>query len=672
MPDGRPALGLHSPLTYLLAAGVGVIGGLVGALFQLASSGLQHVIIGPGNLLQAALALDWWQRLIIPFGGAMVSALLVYGLWRRRESQGMADVMEAITLKKAQELKPSRTIIRALSSLALIVTGGSVGREGPIVYLSATLGARLTRLAGAPQTRLGLFAGCGVAAGMSSAYFAPLGASLFAMEVVLGNFSLDILAPVFVSSGISFFVARGLAAGPLEGMLKGPPVYELPTLATSHPAEYVLFLGLGLLAGCAAWLFSTSLHEGERLLRRIPVPPLIRLPLGGLIVGAIGVWLPHIWGNGYDAVNLVLKEPQTLSFVFLLFFMKILATSVTIGSGGSGGIFTPTLFTGASLGLLVGMVSHALFPGVVAEPRAYAVVGMAAVLAGTTHAPIMAIFLLFEMTRETDILVPLMLASIASSEMSRRLGLDSVYIAPLRRRGVRIPQGIEETTLTTTRVTDIMRSEAVWIQADASFDMIIGMVQKTRRDSIYVVDSHSSLVGAIRLHDIKNYLGSEALGHAVIAADLAVPVPYARPDQTIAEILERFDDPELHEMPVVEAGSRRLLAVVDRRDIISALSVEVLKSRSLRAKFVMPGGTSHYVELPRGHAIGRVAVPPHMVGGTLGSANFRQLTGLSVLTIVRQKEGKETRLLPEPQTILQPGDALIVVGPEESIRELGG
>ncbi|MGQ0613891.1 MAG: chloride channel protein [Planctomycetaceae bacterium] len=644
----------------------------MGTAFQVGSSGLQHFIIGTGGLLDATLRLKWYEALLIPFFGAIAASLLAYGLTRKRESQGMADVMEAVTLRKAQQLRITATLSRALSSLALIATGGSVGREGPIVYLSAALGARFSRLARVPVPRLGLFAGCGVAAGMAAAYYAPLGAALFAMEVVLGNFAIDIFAPVVVASVVASLLVQGLAAGPLEGLVDGPPIYKLPPIGASHPKEVLLYLLLGCAAACAAWLFVHAMHRTERFFRGLNIRPLYRLPLGGLILGIIGIWLPHVWGNGYYAVNIVLNEHPALGFVALLFVMKIFATAVTVGSGGSGGIFTPTLFVGASLGLLAGTGVHALLPSLVSDPKPFGVVGMAAVLAATTQAPIMAIFLIIEMTRATDLLLPLLVASLAASVTARSIGLDSVYLAPLRQKGVHLPEGIEETTLTTTRVEDIMRQEAVWIAESAAFDMIVGMVQKARKDSIYVVRGDRILRGAIRIHDIKNYLSDHQLGAAVIAADLAVEVPVAAPSQTLAEILENFDDPELHEMPVVDPADGRIMGVVDRRDLISALSVEVLKSRSLRAKFVSHEGTADFVEIPRGHAVARVSVPGSMNGKTLGSLNFRQLTGLSVLTIVKNEEGREVRVLPEKETILAEGDGLIVTGSEEALKAFDG
>jgi len=674
MSNGRRASWAHSPETFLLAAGVGVIGGAVGTLFQLGSRGLQRLFIGPGNMLTAAAALPWYKALLIPFLGAVVAAVLDYGLSRKRRTQGMADVMEAVSFRRARDLSIRATVSRALSSLALISTGGSVGREGPIAYMSASFGTRLARMASVPQSRLGLFAGCGIASGMAASYFAPFGAALFAMEVVLGNFSLDILAPVIVSSVVSSLVIRGLAADALLGdWISGPPLYHLPRFQTLHAGEYLIYVALGVVAALGAWLFIKTLRETGRLFRRIPISPMLRLPLGGLILGCIGIWLPHVWGNGNEAVNLIMNVEKTpaLGFVALLFVMKIVATSVTLGSGGSGGMFTPTMFVGASLGLLLGTGTHSILPGLVVDPRHYAVVGMAATLAATIHAPITAIFLLFELTRETEMVLPTMVAVITATVTVRSLGLDSVYMDALKRRGLDVPEGIEETALTTTRIDDIMRRETVSVVATAGFDEIVQAVQKTRTNSIYVVDEGGILLGAIRLHDIKNHLADAHLGPAVIAVDLFVRVASAEPDQTVAEVLDAFDDPDLHELPVVN-GEGVLQGLVDRRDLISVLSLEVLRGGGRRAKFVEYEGAQHYVEIPKGQGVGRIDMPEELAGEAVRDTDFRGRTGLTILTIVRSTNGAEKRIEARPGTVLEKGDALIVMGPVEAIQALGG
>jgi CIC family chloride channel protein len=663
-----------SPKTFLFAAGVGIIGGLVGIIYQLLSHGLQHLIVGQGSLLDAAQALVWWKRLLIPFAGACLASVLMFTLGRWRKGQGMSAVMEAVSLRRVRRLSVGATVARALSSLALISTGGSVGREGPIAYMSASFATRFARMSGMPSTRLGLFAGCGIAAGISVAYYAPFAGALFAMEVVLRNFSIDILAPVLLASIVGFgmqaalskvdFIAENINTGQL---------YHFPEYTGSGSAwEFLLYILLGVAAALAGGLFLRGLNDSRKMFGRMLIPGWAKLPLGGLIVGIVGIWLPEVWGNGYHAVNLIINDTQALTFVGILFLGKIFATSITLGSGGSGGMFTPVLFSGAAMGLFFGEGCHSLFPSIVADPKHYAVVGMAGAASATTHAPIMAIILLFEMTHETGLFMPMMVCAITATVASRAFGIDSVYLEPLKRKGIHIPESLEETALTTTPVSDIMRPEGVWVRENATFDMVVEMVRKTRRDFIYVTSETGALIGVIHLHDIKGYLADSALGAAVIAADLAVETPRALPHQTLAEVIRKFDDPEVHELPVVDPNTGMLIGIVDRRDFITVLSVEVLDSPQIRAKFVEPGGARHFVELPEGHALARLGVPSEFVGLTLRAVNYRVATGLTVLTVIRTVSGKETRLLPDPDMLLKANDALIVMGPIEEIAEQRG
>jgi len=674
MATGRRVPWALSPKTFLIAAGVGIIGGLVGATYQILSKGLQWVIVGPGNLLEAAWELEWYLRMLIPFSGACLASFLVYGLGRWKKGQGMADVMEAVSLRRMRTLSVTRTILRALSSLALIATGGSVGREGPVAYMSASFGTRFSRFVGIPSPRLGLFAGCGIAAGMAVSYYAPFGAALFAMEVVLRNFSVDILAPVLAASVVAYLMFVALSATEFVGQfLTGAPLYTFDKFEpTNHPAEFLVYLLLGGASALGGWLLVRALRDSRTLFARVPVPAWSKIPIGGFVVGIVGIWLPEVWGNGYEAVNKVVTETPALWFVALMFFGKIFATSITLGSGGSGGMFTPTLFAGAALGLAFGSAANALFPGVIPDPHHYAVVGMAGAVSATTHAPIMAIILMFEITRETALFVPMCVAAIAATVTSRAMGIQSVYLEPLKRKGIDIPEGIEETTLTTTPISDIMRTEGVWVRDNAHFDMVVEMVKKTRRDFIYVTNEKGALVGVIHLHDIKSYLADADLGTAVIAADLAVETPRAHPEETLAQTIRKFDDPEVHELPVVDPQTGMLVGVVDRRDFLTVLSVEVLDSPHMRARFVEPRGSQHFVELPEGHALARLPVPVEMWGRTLRETEFRSLTNLTILTVIRPSQGRESRILPEPGLELREGDALIVMGAADDIRAQGG
>jgi CIC family chloride channel protein len=650
--------------TLLLAALVGTLGGLGGVAFREAADVTQKALVGGDDLLEAAQGMSWWARILLPTLGAAVASVLLYVIGREKETAGVADLMETVSLRKGPQLKSGVTILRSLASLGILSTGGSVGREGPILQIAASFGAGTGRVFRVSGQRLGLLLGCGVASGMAAAYNAPVAGAIFAMELILANFAIDVFAPVVLASVCATTVSRAL--------LGGSPVYEIPAglEVRNLPLEIPAFIVLGVAAGLAASLFMRSLLASEGLFRLWRAPPYVKTTVGGLLVGVLGVWVPHVWGNGYDVVDEILHDRLALGFVGALFFLKILATSITVGSGGPGGVFTPSLFVGAALGMVYGKTLGALLPDVVGPVATYEMVGMAGLIAGTTQAPIMAVFVLVEMTGDFAMVVPLMLGAIAASVVAHVLEGESLYTGKLKRRGVRIPEGIEELALASTRVQDVVRADTTCVAPGDSFESVLPTMLGSRRDAVYVVDPGRRLLGAIHLHDVKQFLADRELGAIVAAADLMRDVPTFTPDRTLAEALPTFDDPDLEEVPVVDGEqTRRLVGVVGRRDVIAAMAIEVLQSRALRAKFVTRGQeAADYVELPPGHRIQRVPVLASMRGHTIEQADFRRSTGLSILTVVREDEGSTARrLLPEPDLVLGAGDALIVLGPGERI-----
>jgi CIC family chloride channel protein len=459
--------------------------------------------------------------------------------------------------------------------------------------------------------------------------------------------------------------------------MKASPLYHIDPFAVPSAGELAGCLVIGLAASLAIWAFLQAMQKSEELFER--VPKALRLPLGGLLLGCVSTVFFHVWGGGHETIGWLmdgsrptgaLGDVPMWSFVALLLVAKIVATAITLGSGGWGGVFTPNIMLGCCVGLLFPLVAPHLAPSV--DPHSFGVIGMAAGLAAATQAPIMAMIFVIEMTRQPSLITGLMVGSISASLSARALGLTSIYVSPLVKRGVKVPEGIEETTLTLTRVKDLMREEVVRVEMGATFDAIVGVFQRTRRDTIYVVSPTQELLGVVRLHDIKNFLTDPELGAAVIAADVLAPIARSNPEQTLADVIELFDDAELHEVAVVDPGSGRLIGAVDRRDFITQLSVEVLQRRGLRAKFVDHEGAQHYVEMPAGHALSRIPVPREMAGQTLAGAQFHRHTGLTVLTIVQSVSGRDRRILPEPSTTLRAGDSLIVLGPVESIRRWGG
>lgn len=411
-------------LLLLLAAVTGVLGALVTVVFREAIDGLASLYGGHGSSLAAmAVALPAWQRLLIPALGGLIAGLILQEIGTRLRGRTTTDYMEAVAVGDGW-ISIRQSLVRAASSLFTVASGGSIGREGAMVQLAAMVASALGRLSRLPTDRLRLLVAAGAAAGLAAAYNAPLAATIFVAEIVLGSIALEYIGPVIVAAVI--------ASVTVHDIFGYAPAYAIPEFSLVSDWELGLFLVLGLAAGHLAPLFLRLLERTSQLFAQMPLPLVGRMTIGGLIVGAISVYEPQVWGKGYSVVDSVLLAPWAWQALVTVLVLKMLATAVTLGSGGIGGAFTPTLFVGAMLGALFGTLVHALLPVGTGPVSAYAVVGMGAMLAGTTHAPLMSILMILEMTMDYQIVLPLMLAVvIAHYTAVRYTGVRPMYAESL-------------------------------------------------------------------------------------------------------------------------------------------------------------------------------------------------------------------------------------------------
>lgn len=406
---------------------IGLLGALTTAGFRQAMRGVEYAMTGQtGSFVAAAMALDPLTRFLVPtLGGCLAGLVLQYGM-ALAPARRTTDYMEAVAVGSGF-LSVRASLVKSASSLLSIGSGGSIGREGAMVQLAALVGSLFGRLLAFPAPSRRLLVACGAAAGLASAYNAPLAAVVFVAEIVLRDLRLESLGPLIVSA-----VVAGAA---MHQFLGFAPVYEVPEFRLVSPVELVFYVVLGIAAGHLATFFLWMLRRSGAFFRSLGLPLWLQLGGGGLVVGTLSVLEPRVWGNGYSVVNAVLKEPWTWQALLAILAFKMLATSAMAGSGAVGGVFTPSIFCGAALGALVGTGVHELLPGLGGTPGAYAVVGMSAFLTGTTHAPLMSILMIFEMTRQYEVLLPLMLASIVAHYVAKvyRKG-RSIYAPALERR----------------------------------------------------------------------------------------------------------------------------------------------------------------------------------------------------------------------------------------------
>ncbi|MGO9572221.1 MAG: chloride channel protein, partial [Desulfomonilaceae bacterium] len=409
---------------------VGLLGGLGAVAFRYLIGLFQTLVYGSGSDLAAVVqALPWWKVMLGPaIGGAFVGPL-VYFLAREAKGHGVPEVMNAVA-RKGGVIRKRVVIVKTLASAMCIGSGGSVGREGPIVQIGSALGSSLGQILRLSHNEMKVLVACGAAAGIAATFNAPIAGAIFALEIILADFALPTFTPIILSSVIATVVSRAF--------LGDYPAFHVPPYQLESPWEIGFYCILGLLAGLVAVTFIVALYKSEDLWDDWKIPDYMKASLGGIVIGIMALRYPQIMAVGYDSIGKALLNQEVWTVLVLLVPLKILATSITIGSGGSGGIFAPSLFMGAMLGGAFGCAVHALFPSVTANPGAYAIVGMGAVVAGTTHAPIQAFLIIFELTQDYRIIPPLMICCVIATFISRGIKRESIYTLKLLRRGIDI------------------------------------------------------------------------------------------------------------------------------------------------------------------------------------------------------------------------------------------
>lgn len=661
---------------FLLSIGlVGVLAGLLGVAVHRLIDTLQRLLWGSSNLLEAAAEVPFWQAVAAPAAGGVLIALVFLAARGPAEGPGMGILIESVALRGGRV--PIRPIlVGSLAAIATVGSGGSLGREGPMIRLGAMLSSRLGSRFRLPPHRVKILVGCGAAAGLAAAYNIPIGGAVFAMEVILGNFALSIFGPIVASSVLSTLIARAFEG---DAHRFAAPEYQLVS-----PWEVLAYAGLGLLCAFASVAFVLGVRKLSRLLQRVPVPAWLRPIPGMALFGLLAFWVPHVLEGGQEpSTALILRDlpglpwlPVELAFPALLLAVagvKILAVALTDGCGGVGGKFTPSLLFGALVGGAFGAVLNDVWPDSTAAYPAYAAVGMAAIAAGTSHAPISAILILFEFTGNYDLILPLMVAGITSSVISRKLYPYSIYTEALQRKGVDLNLRLEEAVLAGVEVRDLLRDDPDTLHPATPYREVVERFFGAQRQRLFVVGEDRRLLGEISLHDIKHVLEEPDQLTAVVAHDLLRPAePAIRLDDRLDRAAEVFSHSDYERLPVVD-GDGAFQGVLSKRDLLAVYAQEVLGRPALLATFVSGRDeevTRDYVELPPDFSIRLVELPEELVGKTLGEARLPQSRGVRVIEIKRGPARDEERVIPGGETVLERGDRLIVLGPTGSVEAL--
>jgi len=646
----------------------GLLGALGAVVFRFLTSRLTRLLLDASDIVVGAEALPPLLRIFLPAIGGLVGGLLLIWLVDEKGPSGISAMIDSVSLGR-RHIRVRPAVGRVASSIAVISTGGSEGREGPIIQIGAALASSLSRRLKVSPDRVRILTACGMAAGVAGAYNTPIAATLFVLEVVVGSFAMRLFGPAVVSAVVSTVVVRLI--------LGDEPVYQVAPFRLESIFEFLPFAAIGLIAGPASAVFAKALRESKKIFEAIKLPRPITMAIGGAIVGAIGIALPEVWGNGFEANNRILRGNPALLTLALLFVGKIVATCSTIGSGGVGGVFTPSLLVGATVGGAVAKIFQAVTPWLEAPVGGYALLGMGGLLAGLTRAPLLAILMIFELTQNTEVLLPMMVVSVIAALTARVFEKDSIYVSSLRSSGVAWESTPEATGISTLKVADIMRQDVKLIPRNTPLSEIIKAFLTTRSLYLYVGDEEGRLLGVVDLHDIKENFLDRELGAVVIAEDLVTEIPCVTPQESLTSVNEKLWFRDLGHLPVVDSlEDRRFLGIVTRRDLLGAIDREVLQRSRLVARVRTfseeeGGGEMDYFELPEKHRMIELDTPRGLAGRSVAESGIRTRYGVSVLAVKRRtREGLERRFVPGPEDRFQPGDVLIVLGTEDAIERL--
>jgi len=521
---------------------------------------LTHVFFDGGKSVFSFLG--GYYVLIIPAFGGLLVGLITHFLAPETKGHGVPEVMLAID-KDGGRIRFRVALIKAIVSSLSIGSGGSVGREGPIVQIGSSLGSSMGQIFNLPKEKIKILVACGAGGGIAATFNAPLAGIFFALEVILRDYSPRHISSIVLSSVIATVVARSY--------LGNNPAFDIPVYQMNSAWEILFYMAFGLLAAGAGFLFIRMLYRTEDLFNKLPLPQYIYPALGGLMVGVIGLWYPQIFGVGYKTIELALYGNITTVLAIVLLFAKLIATSLTIGSGGSGGVFAPSLFIGAMLGVAFSKLTLILLPDTGIEPGACALIGMAAVFAAAANAPISAILFLFELTGDYKIILPLMAAVIMAYLVIRGLTSESIYTLKLVRRGFGMKNRKRSDLLDYIIVEEAMSRNVITVSNDQFVEKAGLMIKNTRHRGFPVVDQNNKLCGIITHKDINKAI-AEGKGKQPISEVMSKDVVCCNPDENLHQVLETLGTRNIGRLPVVDPKYPGIIVgIITRKNIISAI-----------------------------------------------------------------------------------------------------
>ncbi len=538
-----------------------------------------------------------WSYVFVPIGGALIAGPLIAWFAREAKGHGVPEVMQALVLHGGR-IRPRVAIAKIVASALCIGTGGSAGREGPIVQVGSTLGSGIGQLLHLSDDRIKNLVACGAAAGIAATFNAPIAGVAFAIEVLMCELQVRMFGNVVISA-VSAAVVSQIFLG-------DRPAFTVPSYSMNSPLTIFFYLLLGLAAAFVGVFFIRMLGWFEDLFDNWDFPLSLKPAVGALLLGLLGCLslylpgvnfsnptefqlgmplienIPHMYGSGFTFIEEALHGNASFLLLTLLIFLKPLATSFTLGSGNSGGVFAPSLFIGAMLGGAMGKIFSAWQPELAGPPGAYALVGMAAVFSACAHAPLTAMLIVFEMSNDYALILPLMLTAVTASYLAHYLYPESIYTMKLAKRNVRFEQGRDMDIMQSVQVREVMNREPITIRTTQPLAELYQQFQETNFLGFPVLDEKDTLWGIVSLQDLEKTLSQTAINlRSLKVEDIATVDPVTvYSDEPIWTAIQKMAPRDLARLPVVSRSSKgQLLGLISRSDILRAYDVGIVRKQ---------------------------------------------------------------------------------------------
>lgn len=609
----------------------------------------------------------WVFLVILPSIGFIITQLLMQVLSIKSKMHGVSQVIYSILLKHGL-IKPIAPITEGITSAITIGTGGSVGPEGPAIYLGAGIGSLVSKIFRVNPKRMQILSAAGAGAGIAAVFNAPIAGALFAIEIILMDFHFNQFSVVVIATVFATFVSRSL--------LGDVASFSSVQYQLHNGFEFLLFAVLGVFSGLVSFLFIKFLYWLEDFIKtKLRINKYLKALLGGILLGAIGLLLPEVLGVGYNVIDNFLKNNIIWYIALILIFAKIFTTSLTLSSGGMGGIFAPTLVIGASLGSFFGYIFNYISPELAPQPEAYVILGMAGLLSGTIHAPITSIIMIFELTKNQDFILPAMITCVISIAISRRLIRESIYMQPLAKNNLLLPQMTELNILNSIPVKEVYTSNYLIISENENLKLIISKLLKQNISVLVVEDNFEQFIGLITMDQVREILlDQDVLGELLIAGDIAMRnCPIIKESDTLKTAWDVMNQSKLDYLPVADdEDTFKIVGIISRKDLDEFYNQEIKKfdmSMNLASSLTLSNAEAG-IPIFGQYVLQEIEIPKSFLGKTIKELDIRNRFKVEIILIKSIDKRNNTQvIIPTGNYKFKKNDRIVISGNQNEINK---